>query len=187
MRITVLTTWLLILASHIHAAGQTRVPEASSNPSWEAERFSSVEEWDKAKSTEALPRSLRTLLDAKTVFVVSPSTAPDTTSKAAQTLKKELAKWGRFQLVDDAEIADLVMVVSEYSSSKPKWTERVSENLAVFEGGSTPYSDATPLWAVQKVGSALGQRPTSKLVEDLRKYITEHEKSVPALSALSPK
>jgi hypothetical protein len=110
----------------------------------------------------------------------------DPSSKAGQTLKKALVKWGRFHLVDDAETADLIIVISEYSSSKPTRTERISEGLAIFVGGSTPCADATPLWAVKEVGPALGQRPTGKLVEDLRKQLTKLEKSVRASAAPSP-
>ncbi|PYT19782.1 MAG: hypothetical protein DMG58_35535 [Acidobacteria bacterium] len=107
----------------------------------------------------------------------------DPTSKAEQTLKKALVKWGRFHLVDDAETADLIIVISNYSSSKPTRMERVREALAIFVGGNTPCADATPLWAVNEVGPALGQRPTGKLVEDLRKQLTKLEESGRASAA----
>jgi hypothetical protein len=107
-------------------------------------------------------------------------------SKAEQTFKKALAKWGRFQLVDDAETADLIIVISEESSSKPKRMKRISENVAIFVGGSSSNLDTTPLWAGKELGPVLGQRPTGKLVEHLRKHVTELEESVAASSALSP-
>jgi hypothetical protein len=115
------------------------------------------------------------LLTAETVFVVGESLALDRTSKAEQTLKKALVKWGRFHLVDNAETADLIIVISEFSSSKPTKMERIREALAIFVAGSTLCADATPLWAADEVGPALGQRPTGKLVEDLRKQITKLE------------
>ena len=40
------------------------------------------------------------------------------TSKAEKTLKKALVKWGRFHLVVEAEAVDLIIAISEYSSSK---------------------------------------------------------------------
>lgn len=174
-----LTKWLLIVGSYATATGQAGAPEASSSPNGKAGLFSSVEQCDNDNSPQASSPALRTLLAAaKTVFVVGEPRVFDPTSKAVQTLKKALVKWGRFHLVDDAEIADLIIVVSEYSSSKPTKLERVNEGLAIFVGGSTPSADATPVWAVSEVGPALGQRPTGKLVEDLRKQLTKLEKSV---------
>jgi len=175
-----LTLWLLLVGSYSTATGQTGAPEASSSPNWNAGLFSSVEQCEKDRSAQASLPALRTLLTAKTVFVVSEPLVLDHTSKAEQTLKKALVKWGRFHLVDDAKTADLIIVISEYSSSKPTKMERIREALAIFVGGSTPCADATPLWAVNEVGPALGQRPTGKLVEDLRKQLTTLETSVRA-------
>lgn len=182
----VLTTWLLILGSHTAASGQMGVPAASSSRDRKAGWFSSDEQWEKDKSPQASAPVLRTLLTAKTVWVVGEGPVLDPSSKAEQAFKKALVKWGRFQLVDDAEAADLIIVVSEYSSSKPKRMERISESVAIFVGGSTPGVDATPLWTVKELGPEFGQRPTGKLVEHLRKYVTELEESVTASSALSP-
>lgn len=179
-----LTTWFLIVGSYAIATAQTGVPEASFSPNWKAGLFSSVEQCEKDKSIQASPQALRTLLTAKTVFIVGEGLDP--TGKAEETLKKALVKWGRFHLVDDAETADLIIVVSNYSSSKPTRMERIREALAIFVGGKTPCADATPLWAVNEVGPALGQRPTRKLVEDLRKHLTKLEELGRASAASSP-
>jgi hypothetical protein len=108
------------------------------------------------------------------------------TGKAEQSFKKALVKWGRFQVVDDVEAADIIIVISEYSSSKPKRMDRISEVVAIFVGGSAPNLDATPLWTVQGIGPELGQRPTGKLVKHLRQYVTELEGSVAAPGRSSP-
>jgi hypothetical protein len=181
-----LTTWLLIVGSYATATAQTGVPEASSSPDWKAGLFLSVEQCEKDKSPQASLPALTTLLTAKTVSVVGEPLVLDPTGKAEQTLKKALAKWGHFHLVDDAETADLIIVVSEYSSSKPTRMERVREGLAIFVAGNGTCADATPLWAVNEVGPALGQRPTGKLVEDLRKQLTKIENLVRASAATSP-
>ena len=174
-----LTTWLLIVGSYATATGQTGVPETSSSPNWKTEPLSSVEQCENDdKSPQASPSAITTLLTAKTVFVAGEPLALDPTSKAGQTLKKALIKWGRFHLVNDSETADLIIVISEFSSSKPTKMERIREALAIFVAGSTLCADATPLWAVREAGPALGQRPTGKLVEDLRKQLTKLEKSV---------
>lgn len=179
------TTCLLILGSYATATAQTGVPAASSVPDWNAGQFSSVEQCEKDKTLQASPQALRTLLTAKTVFIVGEPLALDPTSKAEEALKKAIVKWGRFHLVDEADTADLIIVVSEYSSSKRTWTERVSESVAIFVGGSAPCADAMPMWAVNEVGPALGQRPTGKLVKDLRKQLSNLEESVRASAAPS--
>lgn len=181
-RAAVLTTCFLILISHT-AKCQTGVPETSSNPYWNARQFSPVAQGEKDNLPQTPPQSLRMLLTAKTVLVVEPSVLY-ATNKAVQTLKKALVKWGRFQLVDNAETADLVIVISEYSSSKPTRAERVIEGLAIFMGGNMSRLDPTPMWAVEEVGPLLGQRPTGKLVEDLRMYLAELETTVATSSAL---
>src|SRR3954451_4753949 len=120
-----LTTWLLIVGSYASATGQTGVPEASSSNNWKAGLSWSVEQWEKDRSPQASPQALRTLLAAKTVFIIGEMLNP--TSKAEQILKKALVKWGRFHLVDDVETADLIIVISEYSSSKRTRMERVRQ------------------------------------------------------------
>jgi hypothetical protein len=180
-----LTTWLLIAGSYAAATAQTGVPEASSS-NWKAGLLSSVEQCEKDESPQVSPPALRTLLTAKTVFVAGEPLELDPNRKAEQTLKKALVKWGRFHLVDDAENADLVIVISEYSSSKTTTMERVREVMGVFVAGSMLCADATPLWVVNEVGPALGQRPTGKLVEDLRKQLMKLEKSVRASAAPAP-
>src|SRR5882762_8898166 len=87
------TTWLLIVGSYATATGQTGVPEASSSPNWKAGLFSSVEQCEKDKSPQVSPQALRTLLTAKTVFIVGEPLVLDPTSKAEHTLKKALVKW----------------------------------------------------------------------------------------------
>ena len=177
-----LTTWLLIVGSYASATGQTGVPQVSSSPNWKAGLSWSVEQWE--RSPQASPQALRTLLAAKTVFIIGEMLDP--TSKAEQILKKALVKWGRFHLVDDVDTADLIIVISEYSSSKRTRMERVRQVLAIFVGGNASNANATPLWAVKVVGPALGQNPTGKLVEDLRKQLSKIEESVRASAAPSP-
>lgn len=167
------TTWLLILACCVSASGQAEAPHVSHAP-------------EEDKSHQSSPPLARILLTAKTVLVVGESFVLYPTSKTEQTFKKALAKWGRFHLVDDVDTADLIIVVSEYSSSKPGKMERVREELMIFAGRNTPTVDTTPLWATKEVGSALGQRPTEKLVDDLRRSFSTLEKSAPVSDLTSP-
>lgn len=164
-----LTIWLLILCSYPATTWQIGATQALSNSG------SSVKQWEKNNSLQDSPQSRQIILKAKTVFVFSEPLVLYPGSKAVETLKSALAKWGRFHVVDDPGVADLIIVTSEYSSSKVTRMQRISEQVAIFQGGSTANIEATPLWAVTEVGPALGTRPTGKLVEDLRKYLTQLE------------
>ena len=179
-----LTTWFLILGSCASAIGQARLPKASYGSDRDTASLPSVEQRDKSRPHS--PQTVRILLTAKTALVVGESFVLYPTSKTERTFKKALVKWGRFHLVDDIETADLIIVVSEYSSSKPTRMERVREKLTVFVGGGTLNIDRTPLWAANEVGPALGQRPTGKLVEDLRKSLSELEKFTQASDVATP-
>ena len=112
------TTWVLILGSYASAAAQAVVPEAVS-PNWKTGPFSPVAQLEDDKSPQPSAQSLRTLLAAKTVSIVVEPLVQYPESKAEQALKKALIRWGRFQVVDDPESADLIILISEYSSSKP--------------------------------------------------------------------
>jgi hypothetical protein len=180
-----LSTWLLIAGSYAAATGQKGVPEASSAPYCKAGFFSSVEQCEVDKSPQASPQPLQSLLTAKTVFILGEPLV-SATSKAEETLKKAFVKWGRFQVVDDPETADLIIIIWEFSSSKPGKMERIRDSMAIFVGGTTPSTEGTPLWTVTEVGPVLGQRPTGKLVEDLRKQLTKLEESLRDSAAPPP-
>lgn len=167
------TTWLLILGSYGSALGQVEVPQSSNAP-------------DKDKAYHSSLHVARILLTARTVLVLGESLAVYPTSKTEQTFKNALEKWGRFHLVDDMDRADLIIVVSEYSSSKPTKMKRVCEEVTIFAGGDTSPLDTRPLWAAKEEGTALGQRPTEKLVYDLRKSLSTLEKSAPPSEPTSP-
>ena len=102
------------------------------------------------------------------------------TKKAEEALKKALVKWGRFQVVDDAAKADLILVISEGEVAESRM-ERLTGHLAIFPGGSTADTDVKPLWEVEEVGPAFGfnRRPTNKLIEHLRGDLAEFEKPAP--------
>jgi hypothetical protein len=177
-----LTTWLLIAGSYAAATGQNGVPQASAGPYCRAVLFSFVEQCEVDEPPQASPQPLQSLLTAKTVFITGEPLV-SATSKAEETLKKAFVKWGRFQVVDDPETADLIIIIWEFSSSKPRKMERIRDSMAIFVGGTAPSTEGTPLWTVTEVGPVLGQRPTGKLVEDLRKELTKLEESLRASAA----
>jgi hypothetical protein len=149
MRIEFLAAWLLILGSYTAATGQMGVPATSFRPHGKAGSFSSTEQSEKDESHQALARARRTLLTATKVLVVREPFSYSS-SKAERAFRKALVKWERFQRVHEAETAELIIVISDYSSSRAKWVERIRENVAIFAAGSTPDVDARPLWAVTR-------------------------------------
>lgn len=187
MKMTGLATWFLVIGGYAAATGQTVVQGGSvSEPS--AGMFLSVQQSEKDEPLQRLHQGKELLLTAKTVFVIveEPAVAFPT-AKVEQALKKELIKWGRFQVVDEAAMADLIITISDYSSSKRMMMEHVRESMAVFAGGSSPAENAMPLWSIDETGPAFGsKRPTRKLVEDFRKDLTEVAKSLPAPTAPLP-
>lgn len=104
----VLARWILILGCHA-ATCQAVVPEAYYNHAWKAEGFSSVEQSEQGNPTQ----TLGLLLIAKTVCVLAAPSLVYSSSKAEETLKKALVKWGRFQVVDDVSRADLACLIHQ--------------------------------------------------------------------------
>lgn len=178
MTITRLATCFLAIGSYAAATGQTPGQKGSASVS-NSGLLSSIQQFERDNSPRRLRQCEQTLLNAKTVFVIvaEPSTLYPT-AKAEQALKKALTKWGRFQLVDDAATADLIITIADYSSSKRLIMEHVRESMAVFAGGSMLDENETPLWSVDETGPAFGsKRPTRRLVEDFKKDLTEIAKS----------
>ena len=173
-----LTRWFCVLGGLVITTGHIAVAGLPSGPDSKPDFISSSAQSERDK----LPEPPQVLLAAKTVMVVGEDLVSNPASKTEQTFKRAIIRWGHFRLVDEVERSDLIIVILEYSSSKPTRTERVSEKLVIFVGGRTPSVDAAPLWSVAEVGPALGQRPTSKLVDDLRKHLSELRKSPPRRS-----
>jgi len=143
-----------------------------------------------SQNSEAPPRQNQReqmLLSAKTVFiVVDESFAADSSSKAAQALRRAVLKWGRFQVIDDAATANLIITITDVSSSKRLMLERITVHMAVFSGGEVSDENATPLWFAEETGSAFGnKRPTRKLIKDLKRELSELERPAPTPNSSS--
>lgn len=133
------------------------------------------------------------LLAAKTVMVYAPMQVVSASGnkinmrwadKAKKALEKELAKWGRFQVIESVS-ADLIFVIDEDTTESPLTGRQLRERLAIFPGGSLPAADATPLWTTEAKQNAfgLGGRPAGKLVDKLRKDLRALEQA-PASAAV---
>ena len=81
------------------------------------------------------------VLRAQTVVVVidphagEPLTNPTLNRTAQDNVEKALMKWGRFELVMDAQTADLVVVVRKGHASGPTITNSPTDNpLVIYQG-----------------------------------------------------
>jgi len=87
-----------------------------------------------------------------------------------------MQKWGRLTIVEEANHADLVMVIIEGNRSSFWKKGELYEKLLVFPGGSAAIAESTPLWQEEVREGVVAGRPVGKLVDHLRKQIEEYEK-----------
>jgi hypothetical protein len=131
------------------------------------------------------------VLTAKTVFIQNDSSYADLADKAYTQLKA----WGRFQVVDAKEKADLILVLTSASTqtqgSGSEWMSMCNFQTGACAGGSVPSSktntwnfsrvkliDASTgdtAWADQMVWGAK-YSATVELVKALRQRIEEQER-----------
>jgi hypothetical protein len=100
-------------------------------------------------------------------------------ARALEGLEKAIAKWGRFTVVNAPEEADLVLVIVEGNRNSGVREGVLTENLAVFPGGSAN-TDAPVLWQSQSHdGGVRDYRPVARTVDEFRSAIEEYEKKIP--------
>ena len=87
-----------------------------------------------------------------------------------------MQKWGRLTILEEANHADLVMVIIEGNRSSFWKKGELYEKLLVFPGGSAAIAESTPLWQEEVKEGVVAGRPVGKLVDHLRKQIEEYEK-----------
>jgi hypothetical protein len=126
------------------------------------------------------------VLSAKSIFVEN-QTSDAQLQNSAYT---ELTKWGRFQIVDAPEKADVVLRLSNGNHVRSVSAEELDARLA----SKSPEEDAVPagfiritlveaktgnsLWSDQK--KSKGTLPPRGMLENLRSTIAVQEKSHPA-------
>jgi len=167
----ILSIALILLTAILPGQSQSRDPVAGSSNKRDAKQM---------------------LVSAKTVSIVSQVGEMAQTGRwiwdpnperARNALQKELQKWGRLTMVEDASQADLVLVIIEGNRSSFLKKGELFEKLLVFPGG-TAAPEGSPLWQEEAKEGVVAGRPVGKLIEHLRKQIEEYEKSgSPAMSA----
>jgi hypothetical protein len=124
-----------------------------------------------------------TILSAKTLFVEN-QTADAQFQNAAYT---ELTKWGRFQIVDVPQNADVVLRLSNGNHVRPVSAEELDARMA----SKAPEEEAVPAGFIRitlveaKTGNALwsdlkksnGSQPPRGMLENLRSAIEQLQKS----------
>jgi hypothetical protein len=108
------------------------------------------------------------------------SEATDNKPLAQGELAKALRKWGRFEIIEDVNKADLVLVVVEWEDHH-HWGNTIvcRDQLFVFDGGSLPSGGSMPLWKgdPEKWGKFGGCSGAGEPVKELRKLVDKAAKA----------
>lgn len=139
------------------------------------------------------------VLSAKTVYVVARignvgagKYKPDD-KRAKSQVTKGLEKWGRYQVVDEPNKADLVLIITEghsgtygtsYGASGAMGGARgittvaapsvLSDTLAVYKGGAVDES-TEPLWKATETGDDFDW-PADRVIKKFRKAVEKASK-----------
>jgi len=133
------------------------------------------------------------VLAAKNVFVISRAgvagngkTKPDAKRAEAQIVEG-LKKWGRYTVVDDAQKADLVLIVTEANTAAEGESDRTrfgtfaSSNVDVLTDNVSVYpaakleQDTPALWQCNETGEDFSW-PAKRCVDKLRKDVVDAER-----------
>ena len=111
--------------------------------------------------TAAASSAIKKLISAKKAFLIAG--APDeeqrktpglfhqnlaSTPLAYEELTNALQKWGRFEIVNDAAQADVVLVLLEWSEQPRKGILQCHNNLMAFQGGVLPPDLSNSIWRI---------------------------------------
>jgi hypothetical protein len=106
-----------------------------------------------------------------------------TAEKAKESLEKEIRDWGRFTIVDEPSIADLVLVMFEGNRSYGASDIIRTARLEVYPASTPRRRGDIPLWRASENGSSI--LPTSaapKVARKLRAFLEDLDKNTPPLS-----
>ncbi len=129
-----------------------------------------------------------TLAAAQTVFLtatvgeVLPTAygrARASADRALAELKKAVARWHRFELVDSPDRADLVLIIVESNHTSGIREGALNERLLVARGRSTT-SDSVMWKSTLHEGGLRDYRPVAKTVEEFRALLEQYDKNLPA-------
>jgi hypothetical protein len=97
---------------------------------------------------------------------------------ALAALAKAVKQWGRFEVVDDAASADLILWILEWNEVT-KWGKNLQchNRLFVFDGGAVPKDDSIPIWNTEEGGQWGGCSAAKVSVKALRKELEKNEKA----------
>ena len=127
--------------------------------------------------------SAQTVFLTATVGEVLPTAygrARASADRALAELKKAVAGWHRFEIVDSPNRADLVLIIVESDHTSGIREGALNERLLVAPGGSkTP--DSAVMWKSSlHEGGLRDYRPVAKTVEEFRALLEQYDKDLPA-------
>ena len=131
-----------------------------------------------AHSGETAPSRFPSLAESKTAFLVNAAVGPNWigTGDRFRELREELTRWGRFQLVERPDDADLIVTLATAASGQ---TGAVAVGNAIVASSSPVYvlsiqQNATGrvLWSSsEQVGSFSAKATLTKIVQRMKKEI----------------
>jgi hypothetical protein len=155
-------------------------------PAW----TQSLEPATASSSASVRGSAIKKLLSAKKAYLLAgapnrerrktPGLIPEnlaSTSLAHEELTKAMQKWGRFEIVNEAAQADIVLVLLEWNEVT-KWGKNLQchNRLMAFEGGVVPTDQAIPIWQIEG-GQWGGCSAAKRTVKDFRSELEKAEKA----------
>jgi hypothetical protein len=139
-----------------------------------------------AAETEKLPLPDK-LMQAKTVYIENPNSVAAVRDRENDELKKELKKWGRFRVVGEPTVADLLFLFeSSESPGNPVYASGAARptSIRVVSLSIVDRSTNNILWFDRKsrnsadgiIANAVRGSATRSLVKNLRKRMEEQRK-----------
>jgi hypothetical protein len=150
----------------------------------------SLEPATASTSSSVRTSAMKKLLSAKKAYLLAgapnegrrktPGLIPEdlaSTSLAHQELTKAMQEWGRFEIVNEAAKADIVLVLLEWSEVS-RWGKNLQchNRLMAFEGGVVPTGQAMPIWQIEG-GQWGGCSAAKRTVKDFRSELEKAEKA----------
>jgi hypothetical protein len=156
-----------------------------------------VSPWLVAKNKPAIEHAPlpAKVLESKTILIQNDSGWAEASDKAYTALKS----WGRFQIVDTKEKADLVLVLQtveqERNGSDTSWVSAYNSQTSAWTNGTveSPSTHVVRFTQIKLIDTATSQTAwadrliwrrkrsaTEKLIESLRQRIEEQEKQATA-------
>lgn len=140
----------------------------------EADRQSKVELPAEENENVLLPPEI---MNARKVAVILriDEVSGEKSEQREKSVEKEIRKWGRFELVDKPEAADLLIVCARYLYTDLH-SMMVFQNMMIFPSGTSAFTwEGVPLWSAFAADPLIGPTSGVQEVRWLRKRMERQE------------